>query len=246
LLERLLVANIFLVIFNLLPAFPMDGGRVLRALLAMRLEYAHATRIAGRIGQGMAVVFGLIGLFGNPILLFIALFVWLGASQESAAADMKSSIAGYRVHDAMLTEYQTLGASSTLGDAARRILAGSQQDFPIVEDGRVVGMLWHVDLFRGLRDRGENGPVTEFMRSDFVTVDARESLDETVNRMREMERGLPVVVVREGAPAGLLTLENLGEFYMIRSALGRPPTAGPSGRSVPPIISETAQPAPAR
>ena len=94
LVERLLVVNVFLVLFNLLPAFPMDGGRVLRSLLAMRMEYARATRIAARIGQGMAALFGFAGLFGNPMLLLIALFVWIGAGQEAAAVEMKSSFSG--------------------------------------------------------------------------------------------------------------------------------------------------------
>ena len=84
------MVNVFLVLFNLIPAFPMDGGRVLRALLAMRMEYARATRIAASIGQGIAFVFGFIGLFTNPMLLFIAFFVWIGAGQEAAAAQMKS------------------------------------------------------------------------------------------------------------------------------------------------------------
>jgi len=128
--ERLLVANVFLVLFNLLPAFPMDGGRVLRAVLAMKLNHARATRIAARIGQGMAVVFGFAGLFGNPMLLLIALFVWVGAAQEAAASETKSSFSGATVRDAMLTDFKTLAPGDTLRDATRLLLAGSQQDFP--------------------------------------------------------------------------------------------------------------------
>ena len=163
LVERLLVVNVFLVLFNLLPAFPMDGGRVLRSLLAMRLEYARATRIAARIGQGMAALFGFAGLFGNPMLLLIALFVWIGAGQEAAAVEMKSSFSGVRVREAMLTDFQTLSPTETVAEAARLLLAGSQQDFPVVENGRVVGVLTHVRLFGSLagaqlghaRDRGD-------------------------------------------------------------------------------------------
>lgn len=140
-LERLFAVNIFLVAFNLLPAFPMDGGRVLRSLLAMRLEYASATRIAARIGQGMAVMFGFAGLFSNPMLLLIALFVWIGAGQEATAVEMKSSFAGARVREAMLTDFRGVSPQDTVGDAARLLLAGSQQDFPVIGNRQLVGLL---------------------------------------------------------------------------------------------------------
>ena len=118
LLERLLAVNLFLVLFNLLPAFPMDGGRVLRSLLAMRWNMPAPPASPARIGQGMAVLFGFVGLFGNPMLLLIALFVWFGAAQEAAAAEMKSSFAGVPVRDAMLTDFPVSRRSDTMGDAA--------------------------------------------------------------------------------------------------------------------------------
>lgn len=93
-LERLLIVNIILVVFNMLPAFPMDGGRVLRALLATRLEYGRATQIAASIGQAMALFFAFVGFFVNPFLIFIALFVWIGATQEASMATMKSALGG--------------------------------------------------------------------------------------------------------------------------------------------------------
>ena len=136
--ERLMTVNISLVLFNLIPAFPMDGGRVLRALLASRMEYARATQIAAVVGQGLAFVFGFIGLFTNPMLLFIALFVWIGAAQEAAAVEMKAGLAGYLVRDAMQTDFRTLSTQNSVGDARRLLLAGSQQDFAVVEHGQVV------------------------------------------------------------------------------------------------------------
>ncbi|HOW66208.1 MAG TPA: site-2 protease family protein, partial [Verrucomicrobiota bacterium] len=159
LLERLLAANVFLVLFNLLPAFPMDGGRVLRAVLAMRINYSRATRIAARIGQGMAALFGFAGLFGNPMLLLIALFVWIGAAQEAAAVEMKTSLAGATVRQAMLTDFKTLSPGQTLADATRLLLDGSQQDFPVVESGSVVGILAHRELFLALREQGDTAMV---------------------------------------------------------------------------------------
>jgi Zn-dependent protease/predicted transcriptional regulator len=230
--ERLLGVNIFLVLFNLLPAFPMDGGRVLRSLLALRMPYARATRIAARIGQGMAALFGFAGLFGNPMLLLIALFVWIGAAQEAAAVEMKSSFAGVRVREAMLTDFRSLSPSQPLGDAARLLLAGSQQDFPVIQNGEVVGVLAHTGLIEALRERGVDTLVGEIMERSFHARSADEDLDVALGRLEPGQATLlPVMWNRQ--LVGLLTAENVGEFYMIRRALAggvgsRPPA--------PPVI----------
>src|SRR5882762_9707071 len=131
-LQKLASVNIFLVLFNLIPAFPMDGGRVLRALLAMRMNYARATQVASTVGQGLAFVFGLVGLFSNPMLLFIAFFVYLGASQEAALAQMKDISAGLPVSEAMVTELVTLPANATLDEGAEALLRTSQHEFAVV------------------------------------------------------------------------------------------------------------------
>ena len=210
----------------------MDGGRVLRSLLAMRLEYARATRIAARIGQGMAVLFGFAGLFGNPMLLLIALFVWIGAGQEAAAVEMKSSFAGVRVREAMLTDFRGLSPQDTVGDAARLLLAGSQQDFPVLENGEVVGVLAHTRLLEALRDRGVDVPVGEVMESDFQMASAEEELDAALGRIEPGRATLlPVILNRQ--LVGLLTAENIGEFYMIRRALSG---GGGSRPPAPPVI----------
>jgi len=227
LLDRLLVANVFLVLFNLLPAFPMDGGRVLRSVLAMRLPHVLATRIAARTGQVMAVGFGFTGLFSNPMLLLIALFVWIGASQEITASEMKSTFAGATVREAMLTDFKALAPDHALGDAARLLLAGSQQDFPVLERGAVVGVLAHAELFRALRESGEGTPVASVMRREFATLSADAPL-ETALAPENVEKGLAMPVMESGRIVGLVTAENVGEFFMIRAALAnRPPRATP-------------------
>ena len=238
LFERLLVANVFLVLFNLLPAFPMDGGRVLRSLLALRMEYARATSIAATVGKGMAVIFGFVGLFSNPMLLLIALFVWIGATQEAAAAQMKSSFSGATVREAMLTDFRGLSPQDSLADATQLLLAGSQTDFPVVNAGRVVGILDHGALFQALRERGDLALVGDVMRSEFVTLRADQSLEEALTEVRA-EGGLTMAVTEEGRFVGLLTPENVGEFFMIRRALAnRPPVPPrlPPVIAVPPII----------
>jgi len=238
LFERLLVANVFLVIFNLLPAFPMDGGRVVRALLAMRMDYARATGIAAAIGKGMAVLFGFAGLFGNPMLLLIALFVWIGATQEAAAAQVKSSFAGATVREAMLTDFRVLSPQESLADATTILLAGSQTDFPVVSGGQVVGILDHGALFQALRERGNVALVGDVMRSEFVTLKADQSLEEALAEA-SAAGSLTMAVMQHGRFVGLLTPENVGEFYMIRRALAHRPPAPPRTPpvvAVPPVI----------
>src|SRR5437763_9272144 len=153
LVAQLLTINILLVLFNLLPAFPMDGGRVLRALLATRLNYARATQIAAVVGQGFAFVFGFIGLTGsNPLLIFVALFVYIGASQEAALAQMKDVSRRFPVSSAMVREFRTLSENASLHEAVDALLATSQHDFPVVDEtGSVAGLLTRHDLIAALR-----------------------------------------------------------------------------------------------
>ena len=214
--ERLLAVNCFLVLFNLIPAFPMDGGRVLRALMAMRMEYHRATQIAATIGQGIAVVFAFIGLFANPMLLFIAFFVWIGASQEANAAEMKSNLAGVLVRDAMLTDVKTLTPDDTVQDATRLLLAGSQHDFPIMVHGRVIGLLLRDDLIDALSSKGQNVPVSEIMTREFEDAHPNELLD---TAMAHSQNATSVPVLVSGKLVGLLTAENIGELLMVRRAL---------------------------
>ena len=240
LVERLMVVNVFLVLFNLLPAFPMDGGRVLRALLALRMNYVRATRVAAAIGQGMAVLFGLWGLFYNPMLLLIAVFVWIGAAQEAAAVQMKSSLRDALVREAMMTRFSTLPPHARVGEAIELLLGGSQQDFPVVEDGRVRGILSRAALLKALGERGEGALVGDVMETQFDAMEAEERLDQAIGRLNP-ERGFTRPVFQQGALVGLLTAENLGEFYMVRSALehraqAKPPRLPPTPQ--PPIIPQ--------
>lgn len=217
-LERLLVVNLWLVGFNLLPAFPMDGGRVVRALLALRLDYTQATQIAANLGQIMAILFGFIGLFTNPFLVFIALFVWIGAAQEASMVQMRTSLAGIPVSRAMVTDFQILSPRDTLERSVNLMLAGSQHDFPVVDDGQVVGILLSSDLLSALAREGQAARVEHIMRRDFETADWTEMLEGASMRLRECGcHTMPIT--RNGQLVGLLTMDNLGEFLMIQSAL---------------------------
>lgn len=217
-LERLLAVNVLLAGFNLLPAFPMDGGRVLRAGLAMRMEYTRATQIAATVGQGMALVFGFVGLFVNPFLIFIALFVWIGATQEAAATQVRSALAGIPLQRVMITDFRTLLADDTLDRAVELLLAGAQHDFPVMGDGRVEGVLTRADLLTALARNGHASRVADVMRRDCRTAQATELVEPALQRLQD--RGCPTIPVLQGDRlVGLLTMDNIGEFLSVRSAL---------------------------
>jgi len=217
-LERLMLLNVFLVGFNLLPAFPMDGGRVLRALLATRLSYVRSTQLAASIGQAMALLFGFVGFLVNPFLIIIAFFVWIGAVQESSMVEMRTSLAGIPVSQAMQTEFRVLETSDSLSQAVDMILAGAQQDFPVTERGRLAGVLTRSELLKALAQKPLGTPVEEVMQHNFVAVDSFEMLEVALARLNECACNT-IPVLRNGHLVGLLTSENFGEFVMIQGAL---------------------------
>lgn len=217
-LERLLVVNLFLAGFNLLPAFPMDGGRVLRAALAMRTDRIHATRTAASIGQGLALWLGFIGLFYNPFLIFIALFVWIGAAAEAGMEQMKSALSDATVGRAMLTDFQTLAPDDPLSRAIELTLAGSQKSFPVLADGAVVGVLTQTDLLKGLQARGDWGRVSAWMQREVQDADIHEPLEKVLERLQES--ACPLLAVTEaGRLAGIVDLDNIMELVRIESAV---------------------------
>jgi len=217
-LSKLLWVNVSLAIFNLIPAFPMDGGRVLRAVLAMKMDYVRATNIAASIGQGLAWSFGVMGLFFNPLLILIAFFVWMGAAQEASRIQMKAALQGLPVGRFMMTDFRTLAPGEPLTAAVENILTGRQQDFPVVEEGRLVGLLTRTDLFRGLTSGGETMPVGSAMQRQFPTVDPLELVNEVMARLPEGEyQSIPVL--HHGTLIGMLCLESLSEFLRMQAAM---------------------------
>jgi len=208
-----------MIVFNLIPAFPMDGGRVLRALLALRLPYARATQIASLVGQGIALIFGVIGLFSNNVMLmFIALFVFMAATEERAVVQTRATLTGLSVSAAMLTDYHALDVRDPLKRAVDLLMSGSQQDFPVVDAGRPVGILTRADLVTALKQHGSNVAVGDVLRRDQQYADASEPLESVLMRMRESARSaLPVL--HQGGLVGLITLDNVGDLLVVRDAL---------------------------
>jgi Zn-dependent protease/CBS domain-containing protein len=216
--QQLFWVNVSLVIFNMVPAFPMDGGRVLRALLAMRIDYVRATQTAASIGQAIALVFGILGLFFNPFLIFIALFIWMAGTQEAGLVVMRSALGDVPVMRAMITDFRALRPDDPLADAIEHLLGGFQQDFPVVDDGRVVGVLTRNDLAGALGRHGPESRVGDVMQREFVTADPREMLQTAFARLQGGQcRTVPVV--KDGRLLGLLTADNLAEVLMIQQAL---------------------------
>jgi len=214
-LDRFMAINVWLAVFNLIPAFPMDGGRALRALLAERTDYVRATQIAASLGQGLALIFGVVGFLFNPFLVFIALLVWVGASGESLAVQTRAVLAGIPVTQAMMTDFRTLDAGEPLQHAVALVLAGAQRDFPVTENGRLAGVLTRDALVAALATGHAAEPVGQAMAREFHTADAHELLDVAFARLQGCQcHVLPVL--RSGQLVGLLTPENVGEFIMFR------------------------------
>jgi Zn-dependent protease/CBS domain-containing protein len=216
---RIALINVMLVLFNLIPAFPMDGGRVLRALLCFRLERGQATRIAASIGQAVAFGLGFLGLFGNPMLMFIALFVFLAASQEAYAVELGEAIKGAATKPATITSFSTLNTQSTVGQAVELLLATSEREFPITDGaGRLRGVLTRDGMIKALTATGPDTPVLDVVVHDVPTINRRAPLSEAVAKLQESGQPLIGVVDDDERIVGLITVENLAEYMMVNQA----------------------------
>jgi Zn-dependent protease/CBS domain-containing protein len=230
-LDRLAIVNIFLVAFNAIPAFPMDGGRVLRAALAARLGYLRATEIAATIGQWVAFVFGFLGLFGNPLLIFIAIFVYLAAAAEAQLVAVRAMSRGVPVRAAMMTQFATLLPNASIDHAIETLLRTSQNEFPVVDEfERPVGVLGRSDLIRALKEQGPGARVDDAMTSPIPTVSHRACLDEAFRILQEKSAPAVGVVDAGGRLTGLVTSETIGEMLMVREALPKGTRLGPWSR----------------
>ena len=242
LVDRLAVVNLFLAVFNMIPAFPMDGGRVLRALLASRLGFVRATEIAAFIGQGFAFALGIVGFFGIPglfgpnlVLIFIAIFVYLAASGEAHSVAMRAMSQGVPVGTAMMTQYATLTPEADVEDAVQTLLRTSQSEFPVVDhNGAPVGLLGRSDIIRALKERGPDAKVADTMTSPIPTVGHRRCLDEALRILQEKSAPAVAVIDAAGRLVGLVTSETIGEMMLLQQALPKGVSFGPWSRAASP------------
>jgi stage IV sporulation protein FB len=218
---RLLAVNALLFLFNLIPAFPMDGGRVLRALLSLSLSQERATEIAAAVGQGIAILLGLAGLvLGNFLLMFVAFFVFLGAGQEASYVRQRTTVEGRRVREAMITRFETLTPNATLADAARHLLDTHQQDFPVLDAwGRVSGVLTRARLLRALAGAGPDTAVLEVMDREVHAVAPDDDMELAFTRLRETPSSTLIVLEDGERLVGMVTLENLAEFIEVARSM---------------------------
>jgi Zn-dependent protease/CBS domain-containing protein len=216
--------NVWLVVFNLIPALPMDGGRVLRALLAMTMPVERATAIAAGIGQVLAVLFGILAivLHFNPILMLIAFFIFIGAGQEAMATSQEALLEGVQASQAMITDVRTLSVGDTLKEAADVLLSTSQHDFPVVHGDTVQGLLTRNGLLRALAADGPAAYVAGAMDRDFVSVAPDDDLAAALPHLQGDQS--PVLVLdpgQNGKLLGLISGENVAEFFALRRITAR-------------------------
>ncbi|HTS25194.1 MAG TPA: site-2 protease family protein [Bryobacteraceae bacterium] len=216
--ERIAFGNLTLFLFNLLPAYPMDGGRILRSVLALRRPEEEATRVAAGAGQVLAALLGLAGLlWGNFILVFVALFVYLGASQEGMAARGRILTSGFPVHAAMISDFRTLQHGETIRDAGNLLLATSQHDFPVMHGESVIGLLTRSALVRAMLTDGPDAYVSSAMDREYARVSPDAPLTEALPLVSGTG-ACALVMDDEGKLKGMLTSENLSEFILLRQA----------------------------
>lgn len=228
--DKLAAVNIFLVVFNMIPAFPMDGGRVLRALLAIKLGHVRATEIAATVGQAAAFAFGFIGLFTNPMLIFIAIFVYLAAASEAQLVAIRAMSRDVPVSAAMITEFATLTPDEPIEAAIETLLRTSQQEFPVVDGARrLAGVLSRADMIRALKELGPQAPVAGVMTTEIPVMSHRGRLEQAFAILQEKQKPAVGIVDPAGRLVGLVTSETVGEMLMVRDALPKGTRFGPWG-----------------
>jgi CBS domain-containing protein len=216
--ERIVLGNLLLFLFNLLPAYPMDGGRILRSVLAIGRPVEQATRIAAGAGQALAVTMGLAGLlWGNFVLVFVALFVYLGAMQEGVAATGRIYTAGHLVRDAMIRDVHVLHHGDSIRDAGNLLLATSQHDFPVVHGDSVIGILTRAALVQSMLRQGPETYVASAMNREFVSLQPEMALADALPKLQG-PAACAVVLDAEQKLVGMMTSEHLSEFILLQQA----------------------------
>lgn len=216
-LLALMSINLWLALFNLIPAFPMDGGRVLRALLAFRLTHAKATAIAASVGQILAIAFVFLGFFYNPFLIFIGFFIFLGAQSEAAYAQSKSMLKGFTVSDVLMKEIPVIDANASVREAAAKLLEGQNKNFVVYEDGKPVGTLSRDQIIKALGENGEYVSVSRVKDEQMVILSPDLPLEDAWLKLQQEKKPF-MLVMTDGRMEGVLDRENVAEFILIQTA----------------------------
>lgn len=213
----LFTVNLVLAVFNLIPAFPMDGGRVLRALLALRIPRARATRIAANIGQFIAILFIFFGLFVNPFLTLIGIFIFFAAYSENFLIQHQEFLKRYLVKDAMMTNFTKLSPTQTIQEVSDKIIAGPEHDFVVSDNGHALGLVTYPLLIKALKENSLNTPVERIMIKEFESINADESLELIFTKLQRDKTPL-LPVVENDQLTGVISRHNINEFLVIRNS----------------------------
>lgn len=212
------VINLWLSLFNLIPAFPMDGGRVLRALLSMRIPRVKATFIAARTGQVLAAGFVFAGFYVNPFLIFIGLFVMIGAQAELESVRTGHVMKGNFTGQITMQKFETLDVNQSVGDAVHKILNGQCKTFLVTDNGNPVGTLNREGIIRALAESGQHARISDVMKPGVMKLDSALPVEEAYRKMTEFRTDM-AVVTENGKMAGVIDTENILEFVMIKNAI---------------------------
>lgn len=217
LFKQLVWINVGLAVFNMIPAFPMDGGRALRAVLAMRMGNERATDIAAQLGKVFAIAIGVLGLFTNPLLLVIAFVVWTGATQERAISQLKHAIAGVPVSAAMLRRVEAVTPEQPLEDAASLLVRGGLQQLPVIDHGTPIAVITRGDVATALAHAGPDATVASAPKHSIVMVSPSDSLDTVLENLKAHPDSV-ALVMDHGLPVGVLTSEHLAAYVALHSS----------------------------
>ena len=214
----LMIINVILVLFNILPAFPMDGGRMLRAMLSYKFDRATATKIAARIGQVIAVLFVIIGFYANFWLIFIGIFIFFGAGVEALFETTKSMLSKFKVRDVTMTSYTILSPQDTIGKAVKTLLEGQEREFLVGAENEVQGVLTRNEIIKGLNEHGKETTVSEVMRKDFIILQSGMELKDAYQNLMVNPCSM-APVFEDDVLVGVLDQENINELVMVSKAL---------------------------
>ncbi|MBU0570481.1 MAG: site-2 protease family protein [Candidatus Omnitrophica bacterium] len=211
--------NLVLAAFNMLPAFPMDGGRVLRALLSYRMSRRKATNIAVRLGHVFALFFAYIGIVhGNIFLLIIAVFVYTAASNEGLQVNVSETIRGYTIKDILPDDFISVSPETHLGQVLEFVLHSHQEDFPVMESGHLVGFLTKKDFIRGLHVKNSEAGVSEIMRTDIPAIRVNTPLHE-VRKLMQLHGTGAMPVIAGDKVIGMITAGDIDRVYITANDL---------------------------
>jgi Zn-dependent protease/CBS domain-containing protein len=217
-LFNLFIVNIILAVFNMIPAFPMDGGRVLRALLSIKIPRHKATFIAARVGQVLAILFIIGGFYGNPFLILIGLFIIFGAQAEAQQTKTNYMLKGATLDDVLMQQYETLNVDDSIHTAVKKLLDGQSKNFVVLDNGEPVGSLNRDEMIKTLSEEGLAVLVKDSMNPELLKFPDTLELEEAYRKMMETNASI-ALIFDKGNFKGIVDTENILEFILVKSAL---------------------------